>query len=116
MSTCTSGKRCAVIRQVRWCTAVQTLVNCHCELKENSIRDVEPVELVMQQLTETVRSNFLVPLITRAAAFNTCCNLSVTVLGAPARTVLQYLGFSITRNLGACFVKGWNSAIDVRIN
>ena len=24
MSTCTSGKRCAVIRQVRWCTAVQT--------------------------------------------------------------------------------------------
>jgi len=53
MSTCTSGKRCAVIRQVRWCTAVQTLVNCHCELKENSIIDVEPVELVVQQLTET---------------------------------------------------------------
>jgi len=42
-----------VIRQVRWCTAVQTPVNCHCELKENSIRDVEPVELVVQQLTET---------------------------------------------------------------
>jgi len=39
-----------VIRQVRWCTAVQTPVNCHCELKENSIRDVEPVELVVQQL------------------------------------------------------------------
>ena len=30
-----------------------------------------------------------VPVITRAAAFNTRCNLSVTVLGAPARTVLQ---------------------------
>ena len=53
MSTCTSGKRCAVIRQVQWCTTVQTLVNCHCELKENSIRDVEPVELVVQQLMET---------------------------------------------------------------
>jgi len=54
MSTCTSGKRCTVIRQVRWCMAVQTLVNCHCELKENSIRDVEPVELVVQQLMETM--------------------------------------------------------------
>jgi len=33
------------------------------------------------------RSNFQVPVMTRAAAFNTRCNLSVTVLGAPARTV-----------------------------
>jgi len=35
------------------CTTVQTLVNGHCELKENSIRDVKPVELVVQQLTRT---------------------------------------------------------------
>jgi len=33
-------------------------------------------------------SNFRVPVVTRTAAFNTRCNLSVTVLGAPARTVL----------------------------
>ena len=36
------------------------------------------------------RSNFRVPVTTRAAAFNTRCNLFVTVLGAPARTVLTF--------------------------
>ena len=35
------------------------------------------------------RSNFRVPVITLAAAFNSRGNLSVTVLGEPARTVLQ---------------------------
>jgi len=35
--------------------------------------------------------------ITRAAAFNTRCNLSVTVLGAPARTVLHCLYLQYTQ-------------------
>jgi len=44
----------------------------------------------MQYLTQAVvKLPFQVPVTTRAAAFNARCNLSVTVLGAPARTVLQ---------------------------
>ena len=39
----------AVHRQTRWCAAVQTLVNCHCQLEENPVGDVEP----MQYLTKT---------------------------------------------------------------
>jgi len=27
-----TGDRDAVLRQIRWCAAVQTLVNCHCQL------------------------------------------------------------------------------------
>ena len=82
-----SGDRDAVLRQIRWCAAVQTLVNCHCELEENLVGNVKPMQFVVQYLTKTA---IKLPsagdkLITRAAAFN----LSVTVLGAPARTVLQ---------------------------
>jgi len=64
-------------------------VNCHCELKENSIRDVEPVELVVQQLMETTVELPGSTDNTRSSIQHVCCNLSVTVLGAPARTVLQ---------------------------
>ena len=35
------------------------------------------------------RSNFLVPLTTRAAAFNTLCSLLVTDFGAPTKMTLQ---------------------------
>jgi len=34
------------------CAAVQTLVNCHCKLEENPVGNVEPVQLVMQYLTQ----------------------------------------------------------------
>jgi len=32
-----TGDRDAVVRQIRWCAAVQTLVNCHGQLEENPV-------------------------------------------------------------------------------
>ena len=43
----------AVLRQIRWCATVQTLVNCHCWLEENPVGDVEPMQMVVQYLTKT---------------------------------------------------------------
>jgi len=34
-----TGDRDAVLR---WCAAVQTMVNCHCQLEENPVGNVEP--------------------------------------------------------------------------
>jgi len=48
-----TGDRDAVIRQIRWCATVQTLVNCHCKIEENAVGDVEPMQLVVQYLTKT---------------------------------------------------------------
>ena len=39
-----TGDRDAVLRRIRWCAAVQTLVNCHCQLEENPVGDVEPMQ------------------------------------------------------------------------
>ena len=50
----TVGDRDAVLRQIRWCAAVQTLVNCQCKLEENPVGDVEPMQLVVQYLTQAV--------------------------------------------------------------
>ena len=47
-----TGDRDAVLRQIRWCAAVQTLVNCHCKIEENPVGDVEPMQLVVQCLTQ----------------------------------------------------------------
>ena len=53
MPPCVStGDRDAVLRQIRWCAAVQTLVNCHCWLEENPVGNVEPMQLVVQYLTQ----------------------------------------------------------------
>jgi len=41
-----TGDRDAVLRQIPWCAAVQTLVNCRCQLEENPVGNVEPVQLV----------------------------------------------------------------------
>jgi len=46
------GDRDAVLRQIRWCAAVQTLVNCQCKLEENPVGNVEPMQLVVQYLTK----------------------------------------------------------------
>ena len=43
----------AVLRQIRWCAAVQTLVNCHCWLEENPAGNVKPMQSVVQYLTKT---------------------------------------------------------------
>ena len=49
-----TGDRDAVLRQIRWCAAVQTLVNCHCKLEKNPVGNVEPMQLVVQFLTKTI--------------------------------------------------------------
>ena len=35
-----TGDRDAVLRQIGWCAAVGTLVNCHCKLEENQVGNV----------------------------------------------------------------------------
>ena len=47
-----TGDRDAELRQIRWCAAVQTLVNSHCKLEENPVGNVEPMQLVVQYLTQ----------------------------------------------------------------
>ena len=47
-----TGDRDAVLRQIRWCAAVQTLVNCQRKLEENPVGNVERVLLVVQYLTQ----------------------------------------------------------------
>jgi len=47
-----TGDLDAVLQQIRWCAAVQTLVNCHCKLEENPVGKVKPVQLVVQYLTK----------------------------------------------------------------
>ena len=44
--------RDAIVRQIRWCAAVQTPVNCHCQLEEHPVGDVEPVKFVVQYMTQ----------------------------------------------------------------
>jgi len=47
-----TGDRDAVLRQIWWCAAVKTLVNSHCKLEEDAVRHVEPVQLIVQYLTQ----------------------------------------------------------------
>jgi len=68
-----TADRNAVLRQIRWCAAVQTLVNCHCQLEENPVGKVEPMQLVVQYLTQAAIK------LPSAAVFNTRCRLSVAV-------------------------------------
>jgi len=84
-----TGDRDAVVRQVRWCAAVQTSVNCHCQLGKKQVGNVEPVKFIMQYLTQAAVKLPSAGDDVRIAAFNTRCNLSVTVFGTPARTMLQ---------------------------
>ena len=37
-----TGDRDAVLRQIRWCAAVQTLVNCHCHWGADSYGPKKP--------------------------------------------------------------------------
>ena len=46
------AKVVSVLRQIRWCAAIQTLVNCHCQLEENPVGNVEPMQLVVQYLIQ----------------------------------------------------------------
>jgi len=50
VSALETGMQCS--DRKRWCAAVQTLVNCHCQLEESPVGDVEPMQLVVQYLTK----------------------------------------------------------------
>ena len=49
-----TGDRDTVLRQIRWCAAVQTLVNRHCKLEENPVGDVNSMQFIVQYLTQPV--------------------------------------------------------------
>ena len=51
LSSVSTGGRNAVVRRAGRCAAVQTPVNCHCQLEKHLVWDVEPVKFVMQYLT-----------------------------------------------------------------
>jgi len=59
---------------------LETPVNCHSELMEDSLGNIEPVQLGVEQMCQAL-VDFPVLLTTRAAAFSKRCNLSVMVLG-----------------------------------
>jgi len=56
-------------------------MNYHCQLEEHPIGDVKPMKLVVQYLTQAAVKLPGAGDHTRAAAFNTRCSLSMTVLG-----------------------------------
>ena len=87
-SLTTGNVRCGVaVHEVLWSLALETPVNCHSELMEDSLRNIEPVQLRVNQMCQ---ASVELPSITdRAAAFSKRCHLSVMVLGDPANTVLQ---------------------------
>jgi len=45
-----TGDLDAIVHQ--WCTAVPTPMNCHGELEKYPVMNVEPVEFIMQYLTQ----------------------------------------------------------------
>ena len=71
-----TGDRDAVLRQMRWCAAVQTLVNCQCKLEENPVGNVKLMQLVVQYLTKTATVQTLVEPM---AAHNTRLSLRYAV-------------------------------------
>jgi len=70
-----SGGRNAVVRQVLRCTAVQTPVNCHCQLEKHPVRTSSQWSSSCS-IWPGPRSNVQVPVTTRAAALNTRCKLT----------------------------------------
>ena len=84
----TGNVRCGVaaVHEVLGSLALETPVNCHSELMEDLLLNIEPVHLRLEQMCQ---ASIELPSMTRAAAFSKRCNLSVMVLGDPANTVLQ---------------------------
>jgi len=73
------------------CQAVQTLVNCRAQLEGDTLRNIQSMQVIVQDLSQTpVKLPCAgLPLMTWAAAFRTLCSLSVVVLGAFASSVLR---------------------------
>jgi len=78
----------AAVHEVLGSLALETPVNCHSELIEDSLGTSSQCSSEWSRCVK-LRSNFPVLLTTRAAAFSKRCNLSVMALGDPANTVLQ---------------------------
>ena len=80
-SLTTGSVRCGVaaVHEVLGSLALETPVNCHSELMEDSLRNIKPVSSEWSRCVN-LRSNFPVLLMTRDAAFSKRCNLSVMVL------------------------------------
>jgi len=92
-SLTTGNVRCgfAAVHEVLGSLALETPVNCHYELIEDPLRNIEQCSSEWSRCVKP-RSDFPVLLTTRAAAFSKRCSLSVMVLGDPAmaaNTVLQ---------------------------
>ena len=69
-----TGDRDAVLRHIRWCAAVQTLVNCHCQLEPKRTR----LGTLRQRswscsIWPRPRSNFGVPVNIIYASLGHCC-------------------------------------------
>jgi len=87
-SLTTGNVRCGVaaVHEVLGSLALETPVNCDSELMEDSLRNVEPVQLGVEQMCQ---ASVELPSITDDTGCGKRCNLSVMVLGDPANTVLQ---------------------------
>ena len=68
------GGRYAILRQIRWCAAIQISRHCHCKLEEYPVGDTEPVKFIVQCPIQAV-IELLSAVTTRAAAFNNHCTL-----------------------------------------
>jgi len=85
----TPATRLAQFHEVRRRLTVQAVEHHGAELVHDSLRNIQPMYSSVWRRRDKPRSNLWVPLTTRAAAFNTRCNLLVVAFGAPARTALQ---------------------------
>jgi len=50
----TVGDRDAVLREIRWCAAVQTLVNCHCKLIPGRSKKGSPYSITEPRVPELI--------------------------------------------------------------
>ena len=83
-SLTTGNAQCGVaaVHEVLGSPALETPVNCHSELMEDPLRNIEPVQLGVKQMCQ---ASVELPSITdayHAAAFSKRCSPSVMVLGS----------------------------------
>ena len=68
-----TGDRDAVLRQIRWYAAVQTLVNCHCWLEEN------PVGVLSDHTTALGTVQFIAIHVPRSVCPSVCLSVSLLI-------------------------------------
>jgi len=52
-----TSDRDAVVRQVRRCTAVQTSVNCHCQLEKHPVGNIEQAAIKLPRAGNDARGS-----------------------------------------------------------